>query len=117
MASRYRSRVPVLAGAMAACLSLAAAKAAAPAVQTPASLHAADLAFVLHAAEGGNAEVALGKLAASKATEASIQQFGDQMVKDHAMANEELAGIASAKGAPPPRASRPCKRSRRRSMR
>ena len=38
----------------------------------------------------------------AKATEANIQQFGDQMVKDHAMANKELAGIASAKGATPP---------------
>jgi putative membrane protein len=104
MPCRSLSRGTILATAFVATLALGpgALQAATAAVQTPASLHAADLAFVLHAAEGGNAEVALGKLAASKATEASIQQFGDQMVKDHGMANEELASIASAKGATPP---------------
>jgi putative membrane protein len=104
MPCRSLSRGTILATAFVATLALGpgALQAATAAVQTPASLHAADLAFVLHAAEGGNAEIALGKLAAQKATDDNIQQFGDQMAKDHSMANKELAGIASAKGTTPP---------------
>jgi putative membrane protein len=104
MTSRFSRLSLILAAALAGTVPLSAAdlQAATPQTQTPAALQAADLSFVLHAAEGGQAEVALGKLASEKATDDNVKQFGDMMAKDHSMANKELAGIASAKGTTPP---------------
>lgn len=61
------------------------------------SLAAADKAFVMEAARGGMAEVELGRLAADKATNADVKQFGQRMVDDHSKANDELKGLASQK--------------------
>jgi len=58
--------------------------------------------FVDHAAEGGLAEVGLGKLAADKAARADVKQFGQRMVDDHSKAGDELSGLASSKGIPAP---------------
>jgi putative membrane protein len=44
------------------------------------------------------AEVALGKLAAEKATNADVKQFGQRMVDDHSKANDELKAFATEKG-------------------
>lgn len=60
-------------------------------------LSAADQAFVKEAAIGGMAEVDLGKLAASKASNPDVKQFGQRMVDDHGKANDELKGWASQK--------------------
>jgi putative membrane protein len=57
--------------------------------------------FVKHAAQGGMAEVALGRLAADKATNPDVKQFGQRMVDDHSKANEELTSLASSKGIQP----------------
>ena len=71
---------------------------AAPAGSTAAgALAAADKAFVMEAARGGMAEVELGRLAADKATNADVKQFGQRMVDDHSKANDELKGFASQK--------------------
>jgi len=43
------------------------------------------------------AEVDLGKLAASKATNPDVKQFGQRMVDDHGKANDELKSWASQK--------------------
>lgn len=56
-----------------------------------------DTAFANKAAVGGMAEVALGKLALSKSSDAKIKQFANQMVTDHGKANDELTGIAKNK--------------------
>jgi putative membrane protein len=61
------------------------------------AVNAADSKFATDAANGGLAEVALGKLAQQKATDAQVKSFADMMVKDHSKANEELAAIAKAK--------------------
>jgi putative membrane protein len=61
------------------------------------SLAAADKAFVMEAARGGLAEVELGRLAADKAGNADVKQFGQRMVDDHSKANDELKGLASQK--------------------
>jgi len=53
--------------------------------------------FVKKAAQGGMAEVELGKLAADKATNADVKKFGQRMVDDHGKANDELKSIASSK--------------------
>lgn len=54
-----------------------------------------DKKFVKEAAEGGLAEVELGKLAAQKAASPDVKQFGQKMVDDHTKANDQLKEIAS----------------------
>jgi putative membrane protein len=56
-----------------------------------------DATFYKHAAEGGMAEVDLGNLAQSKATNPAVKDFGAMMVKDHSMANDKLKALAAAK--------------------
>jgi putative membrane protein len=58
---------------------------------------AADQTFAKQAAIGGMAEVDLGQLAASKASNPDVKQFGQRMVDDHGKANEELKSWASQK--------------------
>lgn len=53
--------------------------------------------FWTTAAQGGMAEVELGKLAASKATNAEVKQFAQMMVTDHTKANTELKTLAAKK--------------------
>ena len=61
-----------------------------------------DAAFYKSAAEGGLAEVDLGKLAREKSSVQSVKDFGSMMVSDHSSANDKLKGIAAAKGQPLP---------------
>jgi putative membrane protein len=58
----------------------------------------ADQAFVTQAAQGGIAEVELGKLASQKGSTAQVKSFGQKMVTDHEMANTKLKTIATRKG-------------------
>jgi len=62
------------------------------------SLASADKSFILKAAEGGMAEVELGRLAAQKGSSEQVKQFGQRMVDDHSKANDQLKQIASSKG-------------------
>jgi putative membrane protein len=57
-----------------------------------------DTKFLKDAAESGMAEVALGQLAASKATNADVKSFGQKMVDDHGKANDQLKQLAAQKG-------------------
>ena len=57
-----------------------------------------DMEFATKAAEGGLKEVQLGELAQQQAESAEVQQFGQRMVEDHGMANEQLMQIAQQKG-------------------
>ena len=59
-----------------------------------ADLSSADRTVATKAAAGGQAEVALGQLAAEKAGSQPVRQFGQQMVQDHSQANQELQAIA-----------------------
>jgi putative membrane protein len=61
------------------------------------AMSASDQAFAKEAATGGMAEVDLGKLAATKATNPDVKQFGQRMVDDHGKANDELKSWASQK--------------------
>lgn len=63
-----------------------------------AAVSAADKTFMMKAAEGGLAEVQLGQLAADKATNNDVKQFGKQMSDDHSKANDKLKSIADQKG-------------------
>jgi putative membrane protein len=56
-----------------------------------------DAKFATDAANGGMAEVALGKLALTKTSNAAIKDFANMMVTDHGKANDELMGIAKEK--------------------
>jgi putative membrane protein len=57
-----------------------------------------DTTFVNKAAQGGMAEVSLGQMASSKATNPDVKAFGDRMVSDHSKANDELKQLAQSKG-------------------
>jgi len=57
-----------------------------------------DAKFAVEAANGGMAEVELGKLAQQKATDPQVKDFGSMMVSDHSKANDELKTLAKDKG-------------------
>jgi putative membrane protein len=59
--------------------------------------------FLQKAAEGGTAEVQLGKLAVEKASSADVKAFGQKMVDDHTQLNNEMSPIAESKGVALPR--------------
>jgi putative membrane protein len=65
---------------------------------SPAKFSSADETFMMSAAQGGMVQVRLGEVAAKKATQANIKQFGAMMVSDHGKANKELAAIAAKNG-------------------
>jgi putative membrane protein len=81
-----------------ALVFLVAAMASGIAVYAEGKLAPADTTFVRKAAEGGLAEVKLGQLAKDKASNKSVKEFGERMVKDHGKANDELKEVASKKG-------------------
>jgi putative membrane protein len=56
-----------------------------------------DSSFYKKAAEGGIAEVELGKLAQEKSSNANVKEFGGMMVSDHTAAHEKLKTIAASK--------------------
>lgn len=66
------------------------AKMATPAIKVEES----DAKFAVEAANGGMSEVVLGKLAAEKATNKKVKDFGNMMVTDHSKANDELKALA-----------------------
>ncbi|QQL51394.1 DUF4142 domain-containing protein [Mucilaginibacter ginkgonis] len=56
-----------------------------------------DAKFATDAANGGMAEVALGKLALTKSTNPDVKGFANMMVNDHGKANADLMALAKAK--------------------
>jgi len=62
----------------------------------------ADSEFVQKAASGGMLEVRLGQLAATKASNAAVRQFGERMVQDHTKANKQLMSVLAGEGIRPP---------------
>ncbi|HTQ80691.1 MAG TPA: DUF4142 domain-containing protein [Thermoanaerobaculia bacterium] len=80
------------------------------AMGNPALGHA-DKKFLTEAAQGGMAEVQLGQLAASNASDPDVKAFGQRMVDDHSKANHQLKELAMSKGvALPPEVDRSQKR-------
>jgi len=68
----------------------------------PPPLSEQDSSFINQAALGGLSEVQDGQLAATQAARAAVKAFGQQMVTDHTQVDQQLATLASAKGATPP---------------
>lgn len=62
-----------------------------------------DKMFVHEAAEGGLAEVELGKLASQKSQSEDVQAFGKRMVEDHTKLNQQIAQVADSIGARVPK--------------
>jgi putative membrane protein len=56
-----------------------------------------DAKFAVAAANGGMAEVELGKLAQDKGSTMQVRDFGAMMVKDHSAVNDEMKGLAESK--------------------
>ena len=54
--------------------------------------------FIEKAAERQQVEIVLGQLAAERAGDAQVKQFGAQMVEDHQKANQEVEQLASKEG-------------------
>jgi putative membrane protein len=84
--------------AVAAAFALTLIPAALAQTNSANRLHADDSNFVMKAAQGGMAEVELGKLAKDHAASQDVKDFGQRMVDDHSKANDELKSIASKKG-------------------
>ncbi len=71
---------------------------------TSPGLSPADRRFVKEAAEGGMAEVELGRLAVEKASSDDVKKFGQRMIDDHSKANDKLKEVASSEGITLPQA-------------
>ncbi len=61
-------------------------------------LSSMDKKFMMEAAMGGKAEVAMAKLALEKSSSDSVKQYAQKMIDDHTKAGEELMQVASMKG-------------------
>ena len=62
-----------------------------------------DRVFLRKAAEGGLAEIQLGKLATERASADDVKAFGQKMVDDHTRLKDSMAPIAESKGVALPR--------------
>jgi putative membrane protein len=61
-----------------------------------------DKMFVQAAAEGGLFEVKMGQLAAEKAEAPDVKAFGEKMVHDHTMLNDQMKPVADSLGVTAP---------------
>ncbi|HEY9693336.1 MAG TPA: DUF4142 domain-containing protein [Oculatellaceae cyanobacterium] len=66
--------------------------------QNPVNLNAVDRDFMIKAAQANMGEIILGRLAAERAVNASVRQYGQRMVQEHTQANAQLMQIAAQKG-------------------
>lgn len=61
-------------------------------------LSSMDKKFMMDAAMGGKAEVAMARLALERSSSDAVKQYAQQMIDDHTKAGDELAQVASMKG-------------------
>ncbi|MCJ8208215.1 DUF4142 domain-containing protein [Mucilaginibacter sp. RS28] len=66
-------------------------------VGTPLEVSKDDAEFAVDAANGGMAEVEMGKLVAGKTTNPDVKKFAEMMITDHTKANTELIALAKQK--------------------
>jgi putative membrane protein len=67
-----------------------------------AGLNQTDRDFIGKAAQGGQFEVAAGKLATQRAADPAVRTFAQRMVADHSASNDVLKSLADSKQAPLP---------------
>lgn len=67
-----------------------------------AGLTPVDRDFINKAAQGHQMEIAAGKLAAQRAMDTNVKQFGERIVSDHTAALEALKTLAASKQMPQP---------------
>jgi putative membrane protein len=67
---------------------------------TSAGATAIDTAFLTDAMKGDNGEVAIGNLAAEKASSSAAKDFGRLLATDHGSHKQKLAALASSAGLP-----------------
>ncbi len=84
--------------------SINAERDSANAVEAGMAVDEGDAKFAVDAANGGMAEVALGKLAEGKAVNAKVKEFAAMMIADHSKANDELMALAQSKNITLPQA-------------
>jgi putative membrane protein len=65
--------------------------------QSSSYLGGQDQTFLKEAAQGGLAEVQMGRLGAQKGQEQAVRQLGQKLVQDHSKANQELKLLAAQK--------------------
>jgi putative membrane protein len=75
-------------------LSLAAV-ASAMAILAAGPVSQSDRMFAINAAEGGIAEVEMGKLAVVQGSTQAVRDFGQRMVDDHSKASDQLMSLAA----------------------
>jgi putative membrane protein len=85
-------------GALAQGAGPTAARDGSAAPQVASALSLSDRNFVQNAAQGGKAEVELGRMAQERAADSQVKAFGERMVVDHGKANAELLRLVSSKG-------------------
>ena len=61
-----------------------------------------DAAFVTDAIKGDTAEIAIGKLAASKGASKGVRDFGNMLATDHGAHKQKLIDLANSGGIPVP---------------
>jgi putative membrane protein len=79
-----------------AAVALVAGSAAAQSNQSANRMNGSD-AFMTKAAQGGMAEVEMGRVAVQNANNPQVKQFGQRMIDDHSKANDQLKSIAAKK--------------------
>jgi putative membrane protein len=80
------------------CLAVGLSVGVAVAQKSATKVSSADKTFIQEAAQGGAAEVQLGRLAAQRGSSEQVKQFGQRMVDDHSRANDQLKALAQNKG-------------------
>ena len=73
-----------------------------PGVPVPGQTNVPDRLFTTLAAQGGMAEVELGKLAQQRSRNEAVTVFAQQMIDDHGKSNAQLMGLAKQAGLPLP---------------
>jgi len=66
-------------------------------------LSAQDRQFIIEAAQGGMAEVQLGKLALQRASSQEVKDYAQHMIDEHTKVNQQLMALAKQKGVTPPK--------------
>jgi putative membrane protein len=61
-------------------------------------LSSMDKKFMMDAAMGGQAEIAMARLALERSSNDAVKQYAQRMIDDHTKAGEELMQVASMKG-------------------